>query len=89
MSRPTEMAHETNKARLVKIRAYKKLLISGSLENWQLFVDAKNCYIRFVSGSKNAFKNASQNFGEATFPPLIFDNDIISTSDGKANLFVK
>jgi len=34
-------------------------------------------------------KNISQNFCKSAFPPLVFDDEIISTSTGKAEIFAK
>lgn len=94
---------ESDKIKLVKFQDHKPLLKNPSPENWQLLVedsDNRNAFNNWVINKVLSYPNASksywtlakmicQNFGESSFPPLICENEIVSTLKGKTDFFAK
>jgi len=65
----------------------KELLHNPTPENRSAFLEARNVYNQTVESAKESLaKNISQNFCKSSFPPLTSNNEIVSTSIGKAEL---
>ena len=79
-----------NRQAFVEARNQYNQIISESKSSFNKRI--KDKVLSCPNGSKSFWslaKNISKNFCQSTFPPLISDNEIVSTSKGKADLFAK